>query len=419
MLCPGSLQAEAPLRDKDSSYAVIGSGAHALAELVSKQMLEGLDVSPRDWVGEWVFVPMSEDLDAPMEFSDDQIITASRTSICDLETSPDGFIEELGYEVEVDHEMASVVEEYLDRVHGYRKHSKFAGLFETERSYDLSRWIPDNKGTADNVALVDTTLHVDDLKYGKGKKVIAENNVQGMMYALGVIDEYDYLYDFDTVEITIHQSRIGNLSSWQVTVDELLYWAENELVPAYELSLQEDAPRAPGKEQCAFCKAKATCPELKAHVEQEVREGFPILDGGINTEEAGDILVPLESAELAVTWAKAVEAYAFEQLEAGRAVTDGTQFYKLVHGKGSRHWTDPAKAEQACRNRKVPVADYKKPAEFRSVAQIEKVFGKKKFAKIFGDLSTKKEGKPTLAPMSDKRPAIGTAEAHGFDDLTK
>jgi hypothetical protein len=49
---------------------------------------------------------------------------------------------------------------------------------------------------------------------------------------------------------------------------------------------------------------------------------------------------------------------------------------------------------------------------------MEKALGKKKFADVLGELITKPEGKPTLVPEGDKRPAI-TSRATALDDFSK
>ena len=40
---------------------------------------------------------------------------------------------------------------------------------------------------------------------------------------------------------------------------------------------------------------------------------------------------------------------------------------------------------------------------------MQKTLGKAKFDEILGRFITKPQGKPTLVPMSDKRPAMNTA----------
>lgn len=420
ILCPGSLAAEADAPNDDSSYAVIGSGAHALAEIVLDQsILSDVILDPHDWIGEEVFVPKSDGLDEPVEFKNNMQI---RTADCVENENHE--LESPGYLVTVDYEMAGYIEEYVTYVNAFRMDKDFAGLFYAERSYALDRWLPGNKGTADTIALVGRTLHVVDLKYGKGVKVFAENNSQGRCYALGVLDEFEHLYDVDEVVITIHQPRLGHIDSETLTVDELYQWAKTTLAPAYALSLEPDAPRIPGEKQCQFCKAKGNyelCPDVEEYIQDGIRNGFPILDGD---DAKLPPEVPLALASLAESWATAVKARALHMLEDGQPVVDSHtgDEHKLVAGKSSRIWKDEEKAKNKLRYRNFKVADYMTEPQFKSVAQVEKLVGKKVFlsdAAGFKDLVEKRAGKPSIAPMSDKRPAINSAEASGFEDLTE
>ena len=66
-------------------------------------------------------------------------------------------------------------------------------------------------GTADLVVVDSRKIHIIDLKLGKGVMVEAEENVQLMIYGLGVLDMLSCLYDIDMVELTIVQPRLQHL----------------------------------------------------------------------------------------------------------------------------------------------------------------------------------------------------------------
>lgn len=59
-----------------------------------------------------------------------------------------------------------------------------------------------------------------------------------MLYGLGALQKYDTMYDITEVRLTIIQPRINNISSWQISVEELRRWAEEELRPRAELALK-------------------------------------------------------------------------------------------------------------------------------------------------------------------------------------
>jgi len=127
-----------------------------------------------------------------------------------------------------------------------------------EQRLDYSRWVESGFGTGDCVIVADGTLSVIDFKYGKGLLVEAEKNPQMMCYALGALELFDALYDIDTVNMTIFQPRRENLSTYTVSRDELLRWADEVLAPAAKLAYAGEGEFKAG-EHCQFCKAKATC----------------------------------------------------------------------------------------------------------------------------------------------------------------
>jgi hypothetical protein len=57
---------------------------------------------------------------------------------------------------------------------------------------------------------------------------------------------------------------------------------------------------------------------------------------------------------------------------------------------------------------------YMKPPELKTITDITKILGKKKFEELLNPYLEKPQGKPTLAPVSDKRPEF----IPGDDDFT-
>ncbi len=110
-----------------------------------------------------------------------------------------------------------------------------------EQRLDFSNYVKDGFGTGDLVIVADDVLQVIDFKYGKGVTVSAELNPQMMLYALGALNLYGYLYDIKTVKTAIVQPRLDNISEWEISVDELLEWAENTLKPIAELAAKARA----------------------------------------------------------------------------------------------------------------------------------------------------------------------------------
>jgi hypothetical protein len=357
LTCTGSVKAESQFPNTSSSYAMEGTTAHSLAERCLTE-----DITPNYY--------LNKQLD--------------------------------GYTVD---------EEMVDNVAAYVAYVKsFSGIHFYEVRVDFSEWIPDGFGTSDAIVIdsKSNTVHVIDLKYGKGVPVDAENNSQGMLYALGVLSEYGFIYDIDNVVIHIYQPRIKNYSSWSITATELLKWAEWAKQRAEE-SLQDDAPRTPSDKACQWCKAKATCKALLDHTHKIIMHDFDELDNiKPDTLTDKEIKVILDNAKLIKSWLDAVESHVFDKLNDGQDF-DG---YKLVEGRSTRAWLNEDTAAQVLlKSGLEPDTLYTK--KLISPAQAEKVLKKDKT--ILSELISKGEGKPTLVQSCDKRDAINKANV--FDKL--
>lgn len=357
--CPGSVKAEEGLSDKGSFNALEGSAAHELAELVLSQ-----GGSCFDWEGK-------------------QLIEYN--------------------EFTVDREMASNVQEYVDYIRGLGGEQRY------EVGLDYSQWVNDGFGTSDAIALVGKTLYVVDLKYGKGLQVFAEKNEQGMLYALGALNEYGFA-DIEKVVIVIVQPRLDHIDEWETTPEELFKWGEWVSQRA-EMCEDDNAERVPGEKQCQWCKAKATCPALKNYTEQVMLASFDNLDDqpSVNKLTDAQLRAALDAKKLVTSWFDAVETYVTDKLNNGELF----EGYKLVAGRSLRQWGDE---QEAAKVLEAEVGDDAYSKKLLSPAQAEKLLGKKR-KDLLEPLIVKPEGKPTLAPESDKRPAVNIS-VNDFEDLS-
>lgn len=292
----------------------------------------------------------------------------------------------------VTQEMADYIQQYIDFV------TAQGGEQFYEERVDFSEWVPDGFGTSDVITIKGDTIHVIDLKYGKGLQVFAENNPQGMLYALGAYSDYSYMSEFKTVKITIVQPRLDHIDEWEISVTDLLKWGAWVAEQA-EIIEQGDAPRSPSEKACQWCKAKATCPALKSYTEKIILSQFDELElSNSDTLNDSQLRQALEAKKLIVSWLDSVESLVKSKLEAGESF----EGFKLVAGRSLRKWGDESEAEKAL----IELLDqdaYEK--KLLTPAKAEKVLGKSK-AKGIQDLIVKPEGAPTLAPESDKRPSI-------------
>lgn len=352
--CLGSTEAEVPFKDTSSSSAAQeGTCAHELAEIVLSR-----GGSCQDWVGK----PLVEN---------NQYI--------------------------VEQEMADYIQEYVDFV------KTLPGEQHYEIRVDFSDWVPDGFGTSDVITISDDTIRVVDLKYGKGLQVNAENNSQGMLYALGAFAEYELVNNIKEVVIIIHQPRLDHTSEWRISVQDLLKWGA-WVAEQCEIIAEGGAPRTPGEKQCQWCKAKATCPALKSYTEKIIMAEFDELDAPPDPTTLTDtqLRTALEAKKLIESWLSAVESHVKEQLENGNDFLG----FKLVEGRSARRWADDIDAAQTLENL---LGEHAYEKKLLTPAKAEKALGKAKKAEM-KNLIVKPQGAPTLAPESDKRPAINISE---------
>jgi hypothetical protein len=279
-------------------------------------------------------------------------------------------------------------------------------------------------GTSDVIIIKGSEIIVIDLKYGMGVRVDADANPQLMIYALGALNEYDLIGDFDTVTMVIHQPRLNHVSGHSIPVEQLLKFGE-EVRSAADKVRWEDPALVPGEKQCKFCKAKAVCPALRAEMAEVVGgsadlSDFADLVAREITSETSDNYLPvaMSKIEMIEQWCKAVRAETERRLLAGQPVTG----YKLVEGRaGNRDWRDAKAVEEMMkktfRMRDDQVYDFK----LISPTKAEKVFKEnpKRWANLQEQI-VRSEGKPSVAPATDKRPAMDIKSiAEEFGDLVK
>lgn len=359
--CTPSAAIEAKLPDKTSQYAEEGTRAHALAEKRLNRFLEGkpLKRKPKD----------------------------------------------------VDGEMWEATEVYVDacieKINDARKTSPDAEV-HVEEQLDFSPWVPKGFGTGDMVIVSDDFIEVIDLKYGKGVKVSAENNTQMMLYALGLYNTYGMLYGAEKVRMTIVQPRIDNISTAEMSTEDLLAWGES-IKPVAEKAFKGEGERCAG-EHCRFCKAKATCRKLADYELEKVQED-------LEPEELTDIDIVyiLMRSDSIKKWLTTLEEYALD-----KAINDGITWpgMKVVEGRSNRKINDTDLARKALTDAGYSMDEIMKPQELQTITALEKIIGKKRFTELMGDNLIKPQGKPTLVPESDRRPPmeLETATDKDFDD---
>lgn len=266
-----------------------------------------------------------------------------------------------------------------------------------EQRVDFSRWVEQGFGTADCIVIADGTLRICDYKHGLGILVSAEDNPQMKCYALGALELFDGIYDIDTVSMTIYQPRRQNISTFEISKDELYRWAEEVLKPTAALAFAGDGNYLCG-EWCGFCKAKHECrarAEANLALAQYDFKQPPLLT---DTE----IEVILSRVDELVAWASDIKEYALQQAVSGKEWNG----WKLVEGRSNRKYTNEAAVIQAVSE--AGFDPYEK--KLLGITALQKLLGKTRFDELLTGFIEKPQGKPTLVPESDKRPAMNNAK---------
>lgn len=375
MTCTPSARLEAAVPNKDTAYTREGTIAHAMAEGILRHMLEQkYDHMPE--AGEF------------FETGGTEIAEFCRT--CELE----GFDwREMAVTV-YEHYCRLVYESYL----GAKLEDPDAVLL-IESKLQLAEFIPEGFGSSDAVLIYGDTLEVFDLKYGKGVKVDAEENAQMMCYALGAYCGQGEFYDIANVRMTIIQPRLRHESSWAMSAPDLLNWAHNTLKPAALMAWKGDGQQTPG-EHCRFCRVAAQCKALADYTlrvtEDKTEPGLMSLD---------DIAKLLPHFSTIKSWISSVEEFALEAALEGDIIPG----FKVVEGRSVRKISNVAEAMARLEGNGIPAENYLKPAELKTITDLEKTLTKKGFKTILGDLVVKPEGKPTLVEESDPREPFSKA----------
>ena len=296
-------------------------------------------------------------------------------------------------------EMQDCAEEYrnfvMEQVETAKGYSRDPTIL-VEQRLDFSKWVPDGFGTGDCIIVADGLLQVIDYKHGLGVLVDSDHNPQMMCYALGALEMFEGLYDFDKVTMTIFQPRKHNISTFEMDKSELLEWAEKELAPKAQLAYEGQGEMQSGK-HCQFCKLKAVCRKRAEDNLALARMEF----ADPSTLDAQDIADILPKIDQLTSWANDVKAYAFEEATSGRTIPG----YKLVEGRSTRKFIDENKVAQAILD--IGLDPYEK--KLLTITAMTKLLGKKQFNDLLGGLIFKPSGKPQLVPLDDSRQEMNLA----------
>ena len=333
------------------------------------------------------------------------------------------------YDTEEIEQITDVYAEFVITIIEEMKENGCEPLAFVEERVDYSHIAPSGFGTADMLIIGKDEqwrgiLHVCDFKTGAGVFVDADHNSQMMLYAIGALAAYGFLYDIEIVRMSIIQPRLDNISTFECSRQELEDWGES-IKPIAKLAYEGKGEQHPG-DWCRFCRAKPVCKACADEALALCREDFLDLDAGAfdDTAEESDMTAPYEAdtqtavfkqpglipiAELAEilptlnrisSWIEAVFAFVSSE-----AINHGVPIpgYKVVEGRSKRVFTDTkAVVDVAVQNGYTDL--YKQT--LITLTEFEKMMGKKKFNELLGAYVTKPPGKLALVPESDPREPV-------------
>jgi hypothetical protein len=272
-----------------------------------------------------------------------------------------------------------------------------------ERRLDYSIWVPEGFGTGDVVIIADDVVEVMDLKYGKGIKVEAEGNTQMRLYGLGAYNELAFLYDINRVRMTVMQPRLWHFDTDEMSLDELLAWAEDYVRPRALIAHEGKGDLVAG-DHCSdyFCRARFTCTERsKQYFEVVEQPTAMIMPEILSDAQRAEVL---RRADSVIKWLNDVKSYALKEAERG-VPTPG---FKLVEGRSNRKYINADEVAKTLTGAGIEEAlIYER--SLLGITAMEKLLGKKKFTEMLGAHIEKPAGKPVLVEESDPRPAINSA----------
>lgn len=300
-----------------------------------------------------------------------------------------------------DDEMMGYTDDYMDYVKAAALSFPAEPAVAIEKKVDISEYVPECFGTADCLLIGGGVIHVIDFKYGKSPsgRVEAENNLQMQLYALGAWTASRMLYRVDRIRMSIVQPRLPDgITEWEIPLEKLLEtgeWIRERALLAWK----GEGEYHPDEKTCRFCRAKGRC---RARAEKNIELAFAPAKGKlpplISNEEMGKYL--LQGQDVA-KWLSDLQDCALRECLAGHEVPG----WKAVEGRSTRKWTDMDAAFGRLIESGIS-ADILWERKPVTLAQIEKIVGKKDFAECVGGYVVKEPGKPALVQESDNRPAI-------------
>lgn len=458
--CPAALACEIGLPNESGQAAVNGTVMHLVAETVINRVIKGEDIRADTYKGVYALNEGKGPIKALVKPEKGAVLIT------------DDFVSQVNKYVDYCRPIIDAAEliEVESRVNLTRVLHPGVELngntLHTFGTADLVALLPSYHKTLNQEFVLDTeddgtayTLIVGDLKTGR-HKVLAKENKQMMLYALGLLRAYKRLYDITAVRLVIFQPYAGGADEWDTTPEALEQFGKFaqgralKAIDAFQRGKKglKPADFRPGNVQCQWCRFSEKCnakrkvasraveSDLEDDTQQSAEEALKAVHKFCNDADYMDVwddvspadilrLIPdfdgrpaktvkaktdpseISLDQLKAEWDKLplmrqhiadIEKAMYAALMRGEVV-DGL---KLVEGRpGSRSWSDEEAVNQFRANhpngylldKTVPV----------NPTEAEKIIGKED-PELWAELSklvTRKPGQPYIAAANDKRPA--------------
>lgn len=387
--CPAALACEFGLPNESGQAAVNGTVMHLVAETVLNRVIKGDDIRAEKYKGSYA-------------------LNEGKGPIKALTKPEKGA-------VLITDDFVSQVNKYVDYC---RPIIDAAELVEVESRVNLTRVLHPGAelngeplltfGTADIVVLVKRSdgtymLIVGDLKTGR-HKVLAKENKQMMLYALGLLRKLKRVYDITAVRLVIFQPYAGGEDEWDTTPEALEQFGKFaqsralKAIDAFERGKKglKPADFRPSSDACQWCRFSEKCTAK--------RKAVADTDLADECETPAGVEMTLD--QLKAEWDKLplmrqhiadIEKAMYAALMRGEKV----EGLKLVEGRpGNRSWSDTDKVEIASNEH----WGLMHKEVLLSPTEAEKALTPEQWAKV-AEFVTRKPGQPQIATADDKRPA--------------
>lgn len=264
----------------------------------------------------------------------------------------------------------------------------------------------DITGHVDATVINGSTLHIVDLKTGRGA-VSAEENLQMQLYALGCLREHEMFYDFDEVVLHVVQDNamIHNTNSWSTTPEDLADF-ETWVTERARLALQEDSICTPSESACKWCshapKCEALFKEASDALDFENLDSKEAIVGNSEIIDIKDVIDFVSKRGLIDIAFKAYESRIMDELKAGKEV----EGYKAIKTVKRKAWISEMEAYEKIKTW-LPLDDVA-PRKLATPTQVGKMLNGSSTRKLnlFAELWETPEGEIKLVKSSQRGEAL-------------